>query len=394
MKLKRKSALSALVVLIGGTLIIIAFLIGFRLGNSHSSLCPPFDINSSLFCEAYHTLQSKFVDRDKLDTQKMLYGAISGMVNSLDDPYTVFFDPKESKMFDQDMAGKFEGIGAEIGIRKGQLQIIAPLKGTPAQKAGILAGDKILKIDDKSTIDINIDEAAQLIRGPQGSYVTLTIFREGWQKPKEIKIKRGVIKIPSLKWKLESGNIAYVGLYGFNRETGDDFKQIAYQILNSPAKGIILDLRNNPGGLLDQTEDIAKWFLKRGQVIVIVKGRSDEKSTITTSDGKLSDYPLVILVNQGTASGAEILAAALRDNRKALLIGEKTFGKGLVQEEERLSGGSLLKVTIARWLTPKGVCINKKGIGPDVKIKMTEEDYKAKRDPQLKKAIEIMKKIS
>lgn len=394
MKLKRKSVLSASAVLISGSLIIIAFLIGFRLGISRNGLCPPFDINSSLFCEAYHKLQDKFVDRDKLDTQKMLYGAISGMVNSLDDPYTVFFDPKESKMFDQDMAGKFEGIGAEIGIRKGRLQIIAPLKGTPAQKAGIIAGDKILKIGDKSTIDMNIDEAAQLIRGPRGSSVSLTVLREGWQKPKEIKIKREVIKIPSLEWKLESGNIAYIGLYYFHRETGDDFEKVAYQILDSPAKRIILDLRNNPGGLLDETEDIAKWFLKRGQTIVIVKGRNNEKPTITVSDGKLSDYPLVILVNQGTASGAEILATALRDNRKAPLVGEKTFGKGLVQEEERLSGGSLLKVTIARWLTPKGVCIDKKGIGPDVKIKMTEEDYKAKRDPQLKKAIEIIKKIS
>lgn len=374
--------------------IVIAFVFGFYAGQIQCEICPPEQIDFSLFWQVWDTLQKRFVNQEELNTQQMIYGAISGMVKSLEDPYTVFLDPDDTKRFIEDIKGSFEGVGMEIGIRKSQLTVIAPLEGTPAQKAGLRAGDKILKVDETSTIDISIDEAVDLIRGPKGTEVVLTIYRKEWENTREIPIVRGVIEVPSLKLEILDDNIAYLELYQFSEKANFDFSKAATEILQSPAKKIILDLRNNPGGYLEVAQDIAGWFLERGQIVVIEDfSQGEQKEYLSKGPSRLLEYPLVILINQGSASGSEILAGALRDNRDIKLIGEKSFGKGSVQELERLKEGSSLKITIAKWLTPKGELITDVGLEPDIKQEMTDEDYEQERDPQLDRAIEEIKEI-
>lgn len=386
--------------------ILVSFGFGILVGKSQvrCEVCPPEDLDFSLFWEVLNALQEKFADKEKIDYQKILYGAISGMVRSLEDPYTVFLNPEEAKRFHEETEGIFEGVGMEIGKKDGELTIVAPLEGTPAQKAGILPGDKIVKIGEKLTADLTLEEAVNLIRGAKGTEVTLTIFREDWDTPKEIKIIRDVIKIPSLKWELLASTgeadgreeeIVYIKLYQFYGKASDDFKKAAIEILNSPAKKIILDLRNNPGGYLEVAQDIAGWFLERGKVVVIEDFGSEKEKKEYKAKGNawFSNYPMVILINQGTASGSEILAGALRDQRQIKLVGQKSFGKGAIQELSELSGGSSLKITVAKWLTPKGELITEIGLEPDIKVEMTEEDYKEGRDPQLEKAIEIIKNL-
>jgi len=366
---------------------------GFLFGKSQvvCEVCPPQDLDFSLFWEAYYKLKEEFVEPEKIDEKKLIFGAISGMVESLGDPYTVFLDPEDTKMFLEDITGRFEGVGMEIGIRDNTLQVIAPLEGTPAQRAGLRSGDKIIKVDGKLTSELSLDEAVSLIRGPKGTKVTLTIFREGWDGPRDFEIERAVIDIPSLKWEIREGDIAYIKIYHFSEKASLDFSQAAVQILAAGAKKIILDVRNNPGGYLEVARDIASFFLKRGEIVVIED--SGEKQTEYKASGNalFLNYPTVVLINKGSASGSEILAGALRDNRGIILIGENSFGKGSVQQLERLRGGSSLKITTAKWLTPKGKTITGVGLKPDIEVKMTEEDYKAGRDPQLEKAIEVIK---
>ena len=385
--------------------LLVSFGLGFWIGNIRvvCQVCPPEEIDFSLFWEAWDKLQKEYVNPEKLDVQKMIHGAISGMVKSLEDPYTVFFAPDETKRFLEDVSGHFEGVGMEIGIRKGQLQVIAPLKGTPAKKAGLRSGDKIIKIDDTSTIDITIEEAVSLIRGPKGTEVTLTIFRDKWETTEEIKIKRAVIEVPSLDWELlastdEAGakkDIVYIKIYHFSEKTNQDFRKATIEILNSSAEKIILDLRNNPGGYLEIAQDIAGWFLEEGQVVIIEDFGTGQDKQIHKAEGnaKFLGYPIIILINQGTASASEILASALRDNRGIKLIGENSFGKGSVQRLEDLKDGSSLKITIANWLTPNNKLIANVGLEPDIKIEMTDEDYEEGRDPQLGKAIEVIREM-
>ena len=375
--------------------ILTVFGFGFYFGQSQCKICAPEEIDFSLFWEAYYKLQEKFVNKEKFNTQEMIYGAISGMVKSLDDPYTVFFNPEDTERFIDDIKGSFEGVGMEIGIRKGQLQVIAPLEGTPAKKAGMRAGDKIIKVDETLTADITIDEAVDLIRGPKGTEVILTIYRQDWDTTKEVKIIRGIIEIPSLKLEFLEDNIAYLRLYHFTEKASFDFRKSALEILASPSQKIILDLRNNPGGYLEVAQDIAGWFLEKGETVVIEDFNEKKEQKVHKANGSaaLTEYQIVILINQGSASGSEILAGALRDNRNIKLIGEKSFGKGSVQTLERLEQGSSLKITIAKWLTPNGELITDKGLDPDIEIEITEEDYKEEKDPQLDKAIEIIKNL-
>ena len=353
------------------------------------------NLDFTLFWETWQTLKEKFIDKTKFDNQKMLYGAISGVVNSLKDPYTVFMDPEESKRFFEDVSGKFEGVGMEIDQKKGQLQIISPLEGTPAQKAGLRAGDKIIKIDGIFANELTIDDAVGKIRGDKGTEITLTIFREGWNDTKEFKIVRDVIMVPSLKWEIKNDNIAYIKLYQFSEEAGYDFKKASLEILKSPAKRIILDLRNNPGGYLEISKEIASLFLKKGSVVAIEDfgGKTESKKYIADGNDIFSEFPIVVLINQGSASASEILAGALRDNRQIKLIGETSFGKGSVQEIKNLNNGSSLKVTVAKWLTPKGESISDHGLVPDIEIEITDKDYQDDKDPQLDKALEILETI-
>ena len=360
----------------------------------------PKEFDFSLFWKTWDELHNKFVDQDKLKEDSLLYGAISGMVNGAGDPYTVFFPPVETKSFKQDVGGSFGGIGAEIGKRNGFLVIIAPLEDTPAQKAGLIAGDKILKINSEPTDDITVEKAVTKIRGEVGTKVTLSILRgNDGAKTKDIVIERATIKIPITKLEaLRDNQIAHLSFYSFASTAPFEFQQAATKILATTGyKGIILDLRNNPGGFLEVAVDIAGWFLNPGDLVAIEqfgKAENNNKTEFRANGlSGLKNYPVVVLVNQGTASASEILAGALRDNRSVKLVGEKTFGKGSVQELVNLKDGSSLKVTVAKWLTPKGVSISEHGLDPDYKISVTEQDTENKKDPQLDKAVEILSKM-
>jgi len=355
----------------------------------------PGTIDFSLFWDAYNKLQENFIDSSKIDNQKIIYGAIEGMAKSLDDPHTGFFDPEQARRFQQDLSGSFEGIGVEIGIKKDRLTVIAPLEGTPGQKAGLKAGDIIVRIDDRDTTNITTDGAVNLIRGPQGTPVVLGIAREGWVSPRDFTIVRDTIIIPPMEWSLKGADAAYIKIYQFDDSLLSDFRVSALQILQSPAKKIILDLRNNPGGYLEVAQSIAGWFLQSGQTVTIEDFGDSKEQQIYKAKGNssLAGYPTVVLINEGSASASEILAGALRDNRSVRLIGKKSFGKGSVQEVVNLRGGSFLKITIAKWLTPSGSSISEIGLSPDIEVELTENDINQDKDPQLEKALEIIKII-
>jgi len=355
----------------------------------------PQAIDFSLFWEAYNKLQENFISPEKIDNQKVVFGAIEGMTKSLGDPYTSFFNPDQAKRFQQDLSGSFEGIGVEIGVKKETLTVIAPLPGTPGEKAGLKPGDLILKINGADATNMTTEEAVSLIRGKKGTTVILSMFREGWLSAKDITITRETIKIPSMEWKLKDGDVAYIHIYQFDEVLPSDFRKASLEILSSPAKKIVLDLRGNPGGYLEVSQQIAGWFLQPGQIVTIENFGKDKEQKLYKSDGNanLESYPLVVLIDQGSASASEILAGALRDNRGIKLIGEKSFGKGSVQTVINLKGGSSLKVTIAKWLTPKGNSISEVGLEPDIKISITDKDIEAKKDPQLDKALEIISNL-
>ena len=369
--------------------------VGFYLGRNYQKIYqPPADVDMTLFWQTWYTIHDRFPDKERVDNQRMIEGAISGMVESLQDPHTRFFTQEEAKDFIRSMEGEFEGVGMKIDIRDENLQVIAPIKETPAYRAGLRSGDKILKIDGISTADMTTEEAVAHIRGPKGTEVVLIIFREEWNENREIRIKRDVIKVPSLSWELLEQNIAYLKLYYFMERTENDFTNTANEILASPAEKIILDLRDNPGGYLDVAKNITGWFLNRGQVIVIQDfGEGKQEIFRSRGPGHFSKYPVIILINEGSASGSEILAGALRDNRGIKIIGETSFGKGSVQELTPLKEGASLKITIANWLTPNGELIANKGLKPDIVVEKTTEDLKQDKDPQLDKAIEIIKKM-
>lgn len=370
---------------------------GFYVGKNQIAckVCKPEALDFSLFYDVYNKLQTTFVDPLKIDNTKIVYGAIEGMTKSLGDPYTTFFNPEQSKQFADDLSGYFSGIGAEVGIKKEQLTIVAPLPETPAEKAGLKAGDMILKIDNKETTDMSTEEAVKLIRGQKGTNVTLNIFREGFLKPKDFTITRDTIKVPSIKWELKDGDVAYIHIYQFDQSLSGDFKKASMEILASPAKKIVLDLRNNPGGYLELAQEIAGWFEENGQIVTIEDfGKGKEQNIYKTQgNATFANYPMVILMNQGSASASEILAGSLRDNRGIKLIGEKSFGKGSVQQVLGLSDGSSIKVTIAKWLTPKGASISEVGLAPDIKVDISDADALANKDPQLAKALEIIKTL-
>ncbi|MDD5621490.1 MAG: S41 family peptidase [Candidatus Pacebacteria bacterium] len=374
-------------------LIIISFVAGYRSGENVKQKTVlnniPEGIDFSIVNDVWDQLEEKYLGQ--LDHKQMVYGAAKGIAESLGDPYTVFYDPQESQVFQESISGAFEGLGMEVGVRDKVLTIIAPIKGSPAQSAGLLSGDKIIKIGDEFTSDMTIDEAVSKMRGKKDTKVVLTIFRDGWKDAKEFEIARAVINIPSVDIAMLDNNIAHLTIYQFNDNLTLQFINAANEIVNHEAKKIILDLRNNPGGLLDKAQEVAGWFLDKG-ALVLIEEYSDglQKEYKAKGNSYFKDYPIIILVNGGTASGAEILAASLKENNtKVQLIGEKTFGKGLVQEALELEGNSFLKVTTAKWLTPNGNEINKIGITPDIEIQMPEDATSS--DPQLDKAIELIK---
>ncbi|MDD5290841.1 MAG: S41 family peptidase [Patescibacteria group bacterium] len=362
------------------------------------------DVNFNLFWEVWDTLEKEYVDKGKLNDKAMFYGALNGLVASVGDPYTVFMDPKFSREFEDDLAGTFEGIGAEIGIRKEALTIIAPLDGTPAQKAGLQPGDKIYSINGEITANMTVDEAVAKIRGPKGTNVTLTIVREGNDAPRDIVITRSVITVKSVKTETLSSagaqgdqeekkdnDIFVLEISNFNNDTLDLFNKAVQEILSKNPKGIILDLRNNPGGYLDTAIELASEWVESGAIVTEKSSEENKNEYLSRGRARLKDYPTVVLVNRGSASASEILAGALRDYKKATIVGEQTFGKGSVQTLREFGDGSSIKITVAKWFTPNGDSIDDVGIKPDIEVEMTDKDYEEDKDPQMDKAIEILK---
>jgi len=325
--------------------------------------------------------------RNDYKTERMIHGAIQGMVESLKDPYTSFFNPEKTKRFIDDADGKFDGIGIEITSGDRWIQVVSPLKETPAEKAGILPGDSIVKINEFETIGMSSEEAANLIRGEKGTDVTLYVVRDFSieSKPKEFIITRDTIQVPSISWNIIDDKIAMINLYHFNKNSYLEFKEIALDIIKSSVKGIVLDLRNNPGGYLDVSKEIGGLFLEEGSIFVIESSTKGQNPETPNGTGRLSEYPIIILMNKGSASASEILAGALRDNRSIKIVGQTSFGKGSIQRLRRLSDGSSIKITVAQWLTPSEKNITGKGLIPDIEI----DDF----DLQTEKAIELIKEI-
>lgn len=351
-------------------------------------------IDFSLFWKVWGLLKDKYVDNAKLDARALFYGAIKGMLAATGDPYTTFFDPKENQAFQEDISGTFEGIGAEMGMKNDILTIIAPLEGMPAEKAGLLAGDKVIKIDDLTIANITIEDAVSKIRGPKGTEVKLTIFRTGEEEYRTFVVKRDTIFVKSVRFEMKDNNLAYIRVNRFGDDTKKEFTQAVRQTVDKEPAGLIIDLRNNPGGFLETSIDMASLMLPTDKIVVMEEnGSGDRKELKTRSRDVLSNVPTVVLINEGSASASEILAGALKDNRdNVTLVGKKSFGKGSVQELIPVSKDTSVKITVARWLTPAGHQINNVGITPDVEVGLSLDDINNKRDPQLEKALEILTK--
>ena len=329
------------------------------------------------------------MERNKLDPQQLLYGAMSGLVDAVGDPYTVFLDPEQNKDFELSLSGTYEGVGIEMDVREGQIVVIAPIEGAPAQKAGVAAGDKILRIDDVDTSTLKIQEAVQKIRGTAGSSVVLTLERDG--KKFDIKITREKITIKSVEFEDLGQGIARIKIVRFGDNTLREWKNAANKVVSGGFKKLILDLRNNPGGRLDISISVAGDFVSKGTTIVVEEDSSGNQLPFKSEEEPiLQGIKAAVLINKGSASASEIVAGALRDLLSVKLVGEMSFGKGTIQKVDDLPAGAGLHITFAKWLTPKGTWVNQKGLKPDIEVKLTEADAKAKRDPQLAKAKELL----
>lgn len=387
---------------------ILTFILGWQLGHKDIQFQwdkynptvkfenkePPKDVgvDFKLFWETWDLVSKKYRDKKAIDQQKMFYGAISGMVSALGDPYTVFLPPEQQKSTKEELNGSFEGVGIQLGFNKDKrLVVIAPLEGTPAEKAGVKPEDIIVKIENKDTLNMTLPEAVSLIRGPKSTQITLTTFREGDTEPQEIKLVRDTIVVKSVSVKFEekgSKKIAVIKLSRFGERTQDEWNEAVSGILAQAPKGVVLDLRNNPGGFLEGAVFIASEFIDNGDVVVQENSSGNRFPYKVNRQGKLLKLPMVVLVNKGSASASEIVAGALQDHKRAKLVGTKSFGKGTIQEAEELPGGTGIHITTARWLTPNGHWINEtEGLTPDVTIEVGEDSQK---DLQLEKALELL----
>lgn len=348
----------------------------------------------SSFWKAWNVLNEKSIYSKDIKDQDRVWGAISGLASSMGDPYTVFFPPKENKSFNEEIIGSFEGIGAEIGVKDGILTVIAPLKDTPAWKSGIKQGDKIIKINKTSTLDMNIDTAIELIRGPEGTNVVLTVLSLGEKETREITVTREKIGIPTIDTELRDDGIFVIRLYSFSEKSDLLFKEAIIQFINSGSNKLILDLRGNPGGYLESAVNIGSLFIDEGKTILSEDFGDGRVNKVYRSHGPRlfnDSLSFVVLIDGGSASASEILAGALKEHGIAKLVGEKTYGKGSVQELVKITNDTSLKITVAKWLTPNGISISKQGLEPDIKVTLSVKDFESKKDTQMDKAVEILK---
>ncbi len=392
--------------LLGAFLIILSFVIGFFIGDARATrkLVPDGrgqvsgqggvpshladDVDFEQFWDVWNFVKESFYKQPVSD-KELYYGALKGVLSGLNDPYSVYFDPKEAEEFAANLEGSFGGIGAEIGIREEKLVVVTPLPETPAARAGLMPGDWILKIGDQETNGMSVEEAVSLIRGEPATEVVLFITREGLETPMEVKIIREKIVIDSVKWKIDKNNIMRISLSTFNHDTSELLSEAIQETLTSNVKGIVLDLRSNPGGLLTTAVDVASAWVGY-KPVVIEKSKEDARTFNGVKAPRLTGIPTVILVNGGSASASEIVAGALQDYGVATLVGTKTFGKGSVQDYRELEDGSAVKVTTATWYTPKGRSIHETGIDPDIEVSFTIEQFKEGMDPQLEMAIDVL----
>lgn len=348
------------------------------------------------FWRVWNLLEEKFVvssTTESLSTEDRVQGAIEGLVKAYGDPYTVYMPPEEAALFGEDISGNFSGVGMEVGIREDVLTVIAPLPNSPAEKAGLLAGDAIVRIDAQSSEGLSIDEAVRLIRGEQGTEVTITIFREGESEFRDIVVVRDTITIPTSKTEIRD-DVFIISLYNFNAISEAEMQSALREYIRSDKEKLVIDLRGNPGGYLQSAVAIASYFLPLGKTVVRESFSGEESEEVYRSLGReigtFTPDSFVVLVDGGSASASEILAGALKEHHVATIIGAQTFGKGSVQELVDLEGGASLKVTVARWLTPNGVSISEGGLTPDITVERTPEDRTAGIDPQLDMALEFL----
>lgn len=357
---------------------------------------PSSTIDFSLLGDVLNQINASFLFKP-VDAQKLLYGSVSGLVEALGDPYSAFLTPEENAEFQNDLEGRYEGIGAELGIRNDRLMIVSPLEGSPAEGAGVRAGDKILEIEGESTEGVSLYAAVMKIRGDAGTVSTLTLQR-GDGEPFEVKITRAEITVASVRYEAKGDGIFYLRVSRFGEGTLDEWDAAVGEIKNQKSnskniKGIVLDLRSNPGGFLNGAVYLASEFLTSG-VVVIEEDAGGARQSLevqsTKNDHAFAGVSVVVIVSDGSASASEILAAALKEKIDAKLVGEKTFGKGTVQDVDELAGGAGLHLTVAKWLTPSGQWVNGTGLTPDYEVALTDEDLNAGRDPQLDKALELL----
>ncbi len=323
--------------------------------------------------EAWDLIINDYVDKDRLDTSTLSQAAIKGMVEALDDPYSAYLDAAAYQLSLSDLEGKFEGIGAYVAVKDEQIMIIAPIADSPAAKAGIKAGDIILEIDDRSASEMSLAEAVLYIRGPKGTSVRLLILHQGETEPEEIEIVRAEIEVLSVYFEMR-GDIAYINITYFSERTNEELSPVLQSITQEAATGIILDLRSNPGGLLQTVVDVASRFLKEGVVVDVVDNQGKHTTSTVKLKGTTTDLPLVVLVDSYSASGSEVLAGALQDYDRAAIAGTRTYGKGSVNILYQLKDGSGLYLTTARWFTPNGRPIEGEGIAPDYELELEGED--------------------
>jgi carboxyl-terminal processing protease len=385
-------------------LILFVFMLGWNVGVNHtyrqngmdseSMVLSPYgtteSVNMQLFWDTWNILSGRYVDPHKMDAQQMIFGATKGMVEALDDPYTIFMTPKENKEFQDIMEGTLEGVGAELTVKNGMLTVISPLKDSPAKKAGLQPEDVIYKIDGELVEDMTFEQAVLKIRGERGTKVILTVLRKDHDEPLDLTMTRDTININSVDWKMEDG-IAVIEINQFGNNTKAEFSDAITQMLNSGPKGLVLDLRYNGGGYLDGAVDIVSEFVEKGKVVTIKKRNPEEDEVIFVSgQARVGSLPMVVLINKGSASASEIVAGAIQDLGRGKIMGENSFGKGTVQEVENLIGGASLRITIAKWFTPNDKNINEVGITPDIVVERNMDDLENGEDPQLDAAVKYL----
>jgi carboxyl-terminal processing protease len=364
---KKRFLVTALVVLLVGTmtLFVTGFVVGHRTAHAKSDTYDEL----RLFTRALELIRSNYVEEPA--TKELIEGAIRGMLSNLD-PHSSFVNERMFKELNMDIKGSFEGVGIQIGIKNQQLTVISPIEDTPADRAGLAAGDKIMKINDDWTKDMTIEEAVDRMRGPKGTKVRLLILREGWDKPKEFTIVRDVIKVQSVKSRMLEDDMGYVKIIQFQGQTARDVEKALKNLEEKGMKRLVLDMRNNPGGLLDSSVDVSSLFLPKDKLVVYLQGRKkdDRKDFLSVGSGTAREYPIVVLVNAGSASASEIVAGALQDQRRAVVVGTQTFGKGSVQTVFPLDSGAGIRLTTAKYYTPGGRSIQNVGITPDIEVKL------------------------